>query len=179
MIVFTVGCSGGGNKPTEATGTVSYQGKTVGIGTITFINDKGEKATGTITDGKFTVPNSVVGEVKVVVNTLAPVKAFEKLDADFKDKGSPLDALMKDRQDKKSDDKFKKDDPIPAEFKAKMPPEQRAMVEQYEYYQKLRAAKDKDTLIAVPKKYESAETTPLKIKITSGQKEPITIDLVD
>jgi len=176
LIVFAAGCSGGGNKPSTVTGTVTYKGQPVGAADITFINDKGEKVTGPVNDGKFTIANCPVGDnVKVVVNTQAKVKAFEKLGEQWQGKPSPIENFSKDKvQGDKDQSK-----PWTAEMKSKLPPEVRAELEQYEYYQKLEEAHKKGTLVQTPKKYESADTTDKTVKITSGQKEPLTITLED
>jgi len=177
-MVFAVGCSSkeGGKKPTELTGTVTYKGNPVGVATIAFINEKGEKATGSVYDGKFKLASFVVGDVKVTVDSRAGVLGFERLQSEFKDRPSPVEEIMGKAV---SADKYKKDEPVPEDIKANWPPEQRMRVEQYEQYQKLLAAHNNKTLVATPTKYESADTTPLKIKITSEQKDPIDIVLED
>jgi len=165
LIFFAAGCSGGGgNSTTDLHGTVTYKGQMLGAANLTFVNDKGEKVTTVVDEGKFTVGYVPVGdEVKVLVDTQIILDALEGMERNNKDQVSPTDQFYKD--------KVAKDTPITEEMRSRLPLEMKAKQEQWDHYMKLRDKNNKGTLVQVPKKYGSLDSTPLKFKITSGKKE--------
>jgi hypothetical protein len=68
--LFAIGLVGCGSSTGSVSGQVSYQGKTVPSGSVTFVTDKGEAAgTSPIKDGAYTIHNVPVGKVKIGVST--------------------------------------------------------------------------------------------------------------
>lgn len=75
-----VGCGSGGPAMGRVSGTVTYQGKPIPKGTVTFIPTDGTRpsATGTINDGAYTLQTTepgdgaVVGGYKVAISDIDP-----------------------------------------------------------------------------------------------------------
>jgi hypothetical protein len=66
--------SGCGGKKGDVSGTVTYQGKPLPSGTITFLDARNEAVgSSPITDGKYTIYQVPVGPVKVLVTTPPPL----------------------------------------------------------------------------------------------------------
>src|SRR4051812_28331476 len=67
VVALTLGC-GGEPDTGDVSGTVTYDGKAVDDGAITFYPAAGPTAGGTIKDGKYTATKVPVGTSKVVVS---------------------------------------------------------------------------------------------------------------
>lgn len=67
LLFGVVGCS----KSGKVTGTVTYDGKTVPVGRITFHPEKGNPVSAEIEDGSYTVQKVPSGPVTVTVDTTA------------------------------------------------------------------------------------------------------------
>lgn len=83
-----VGCGGGGTKRASVGGTVSYDGKPIDNGSITFVPDGGgdrPKAGGSIRDGKYSIGATEGGPVpgKYKVEITWDKSAGKKLDPDI------------------------------------------------------------------------------------------------
>lgn len=71
LLAFSVcgalaGCSSG--KPAVLSGTVSFKGKNLAIGTVTVVSDRGDVASAEIqADGTYTIPDAPRGVLKVSV----------------------------------------------------------------------------------------------------------------
>jgi hypothetical protein len=80
-VLALVGCSEGRMRTAEVNGTVTYKGKPVPQGTVTFIPDAGgPSATGEIKDGAFSMTTyvrgdgAVLGKHKVVIAAMQDMK---------------------------------------------------------------------------------------------------------
>jgi hypothetical protein len=70
VLVAALLSPGCGQKKGDVSGTVTYQGRAVPVGTVTFL-DAGNQAVGSspISDGKYSLSKVPVGPVKVIVTT--------------------------------------------------------------------------------------------------------------
>jgi len=72
-ILTVLGCAG---RRSEVSGTVTYQGKPLEIGTVTFLdNNKLVLGSGAISDGKYSIAKLPSGPVKIVVTTPPQIPA--------------------------------------------------------------------------------------------------------
>lgn len=69
LTVFVMGCSGSSIKQAEVSGTVSYKGKPLPGGVITFVSPRGYTGTAVIDpQGHYKMPQAPVGEVQIGVD---------------------------------------------------------------------------------------------------------------
>jgi len=108
------GCSGGGGMPSgeSVSGTVTWQGKSLALGTISFVPAAGEDLSGskvTITNGRYEFPNPpglAPGSYKVRIHARsnskknAPVSEAPKGVPDF----NPVDPLLQEQIPEKYND---------------------------------------------------------------------------
>src|SRR5438105_417363 len=96
LLLAIPGC-GGGRTTTTVTGTVSYQGKPLPVGTVRFYGSNDQVASGLIgDDGSYEAKDVPLGLVKVAVTTPPPpppeiVKAAKEGKRRF-DRGNPISA---------------------------------------------------------------------------------------
>ena len=81
LLLLAVGC-GGGAKTANVSGKVSYNGKAIASGQVTFEGEGGRTGTGPIADGKYTIPDAPVGPVRIgVVSIKRGPKAVNPMEA--------------------------------------------------------------------------------------------------
>jgi hypothetical protein len=81
LLLLVDGC-GGGPKTARVTGKVSFDGKAIASGQITFEGEGGRTAAGPIADGTYTVPDAPVGPVRIgVVSVARGPKAVNPMEA--------------------------------------------------------------------------------------------------
>ncbi|MDB5312469.1 MAG: hypothetical protein JWO38_6671 [Gemmataceae bacterium] len=90
LAVGVVGC-GGGPKRVSVSGTVTYAGKPVPVGTVSFIGTADVIESSPITDGKYTIANAPVGPVKVTISTPAAPTGVAKKQMQQKYEGMSYD----------------------------------------------------------------------------------------
>ena len=78
-MTWIAGCTGGGKG--TVTGQVSFQGKPLPNGRISFVCQEGKQAvySSEIKEGAYTIPDCPAGAVKITVETFKPVKIDPKL----------------------------------------------------------------------------------------------------
>jgi hypothetical protein len=102
VLLASLAILGCGDKKGEVSGTVTYKGKPVPLGTVTFVNvNKETVGTAAISDGKYLMTKVPVGPVKILVTTplqrqivkLNLPSSLKKAIAEgkLKDKGPPTD----------------------------------------------------------------------------------------
>lgn len=95
LVVGVVAGCGGGRKG-EVSGTISYQGKPLPSGEITFFNnDKQIVGGASIRDGKYKASSLPPGPVKITVNTSGPDTSVDKK-AVPQSEGKPISAASID-----------------------------------------------------------------------------------
>jgi hypothetical protein len=109
-----VGCGGGGTKRASVEGTVTYDGKPIDNGSITFVPDGGgdrPKAGGSIKDGKYSIGAGEGGPVpgKYKVEITWDKSVGKKLDPDIQGGANTKQVLP---------DKFNKATTLTAEVKS-------------------------------------------------------------
>jgi hypothetical protein len=74
VLLVVLAESGCGAKRGDVSGTVTYQGKPLPLGTVTFMDAKNESlGSSPITQGKYAIAKVPVGLVKVIVSTPPPL----------------------------------------------------------------------------------------------------------
>lgn len=90
LSVFALIVAGCGKRMGEVAGTVSYQGKALPSGQVTFFSaDKQVVGGASITEGKYKVPQVPPGSVKITVTTPPPINQMANRNAPPRPEGMP------------------------------------------------------------------------------------------
>jgi hypothetical protein len=147
VVLSLCGCS----SKAKVSGTVTYNGKPLPAGKITFIGpDNTPSDPANIDNGRYTVSNAPVGECKIKVET---------------------SSLMKMAQNPKA---MGGGSPVPAGMQKKMPAEMQEKMNQ----EKIKQPNDQtiakfmdsfaEMFVPIPDEYENADKTPLRFTVKSG-----------
>ena len=142
LIIVAAGCGAKGT----VTGKVTYQGKTLRMGTVNYVNEKtGKTYTGTIgDDGTYTVKQVPAGPAKISVVSRPVSMGGEK--GGNRGTGAPRGATFKPPKDAPQDTK-------PKDMGALDPTEQNKKH------------------IPIPEKYEHVDTSELTYEVKSGSQD--------
>jgi len=105
---LVVGCGGGGADTGELSGSVTYDGKPVGEGSITFIATDGKSPTagGAIKDGKYTATKVPVGTSKVSISAVKVVGKKKAYDTPDSPEVPITEPLIPEKYNQKSELKY-------------------------------------------------------------------------
>jgi len=159
LLFGVIGCSRSG----KVTGKVTYDGKTVPVGTITFHPEGGGKqqaATVEIVDGQYKAEKLQPGTYTITVSTIAQRKTYENLK-----KSGGGSALSPQTGGKGAVANLKKDKDQGAGEKFQMPGA--ADIERG----KKQALEALEGMIDVPPKYADKEKSGLTVEIKTGSQE--------
>jgi hypothetical protein len=151
LFSLTVGCGG---KKATVTGKVSYGGKTVPYGTVTFHPEKGQPVTVPIEDGVYTAKNVPTGDAKVTVETQSVRDSLKGL-------------AMLEQQQKMLDDQRKKYAGM--KDTSGKPPEQRGAEDTAAKIKEMKERARK--LVDVPATFSKKESSGVSLTVKSGSQD--------
>ncbi|HMC65045.1 MAG TPA: hypothetical protein VKI65_08895 [Gemmataceae bacterium] len=161
VLAGAAGLVGCGGPEAMVAGKVTYKGEPLPSGTVTFIRDGANPASGQIkADGTYVVEYAPVGDCTITVITQTAAQNAM----------SPAGKSMKDADNPKYKDKFKQD-------------EEKARGEKNQKMQNVPGKGDalpggETKSITIPQKYASPQSSPLKYSVKKG-KNHFDIELTD